>query len=310
MMKTRLIIFITVVFSFSFHLVDAQNWDDIGNKWIYSFLHPGGDSYYKYKVTKDTLIDNKQAVKIEQSFIRYIGVPGDMHLYQNYQVDTLIFYQSGDSIFWYNEESFQFVYSLRPNVGDKWVIDMGPNFSKACLDNNYPRIDTFEVDSFKSYTWNDGSIRNGYFISNNGYWSFSYFIIEDVGPSGNLIPLPAQNCNVRTDFTGGAYMCGSLLSGSYYVCQDFVTSTDKTTIEQEIKDVVLFPNPTQDKVFIKTSMPISIITARIVHLSGQLISEEKLTGNELDISYLPSGIYTIQLFCDDSFLTTQKIIKL
>jgi type IX secretion system substrate protein len=75
--------------------------------------------------------------------------------------------------------------------------------------------------------------------------------------------------------------------------------------ESDLANIILYPNPVQDVLFIKTQEQIE--TIKIYTLQGNLIKEATLV-NEVNVSNLASGMYFIQLSSEGKTVT-KKFIK-
>jgi hypothetical protein len=93
---------------------------------------------------------------------------------------------------------------------------------------------------------------------------------------------------------------------------DPITTPTLTTIRETSNnhDFNLYPNPTNDKIFINTKSINTDVKVSIINLEGIVVSSQVIcTGNALDISNLKAGIYFLKLESEDVILT-EKIIKL
>ncbi len=84
-----------------------------------------------------------------------------------------------------------------------------------------------------------------------------------------------------------------------------VTTVGLEKLEKE-NEVVIYPVPSTDKVFISSSNPINSLTVYTV--SGKVIISTVGDVSEIDISALPKGIYFLELELDGELLR-KKIIK-
>lgn len=72
--------------------------------------------------------------------------------------------------------------------------------------------------------------------------------------------------------------------------------------------ITVYPNPTTSTVFFQTDTNLADENISVFNLSGQLISEKKITAdNALDLSELSTGIYLIQF--TNKNINSFKIIK-
>jgi hypothetical protein len=70
---------------------------------------------------------------------------------------------------------------------------------------------------------------------------------------------------------------------------------------------VLYPNPTGDELFVSLQEePDSPVTAAVYDISGRLWQQAAFTGNSLDLSGLPSGVYFVKLTDQERFILLQE----
>lgn len=78
-------------------------------------------------------------------------------------------------------------------------------------------------------------------------------------------------------------------------------------LEELVDAVFVFPNPVIDILKISTLKDIEISKIFLFSLDGKNILEKEITNNQLDISFLPSGIYIMKTNLSNT--ETFKIIK-
>jgi hypothetical protein len=104
---------------------------------------------------------------------------------------------------------------------------------------------------------------------------------------------------------------------SYYTGVDFndaelcqeAAGRQQRLAKQESKNsaVVLYPNPTTGQVF-WSGTDDQVVVLKVYNTLGQLQSEQTVNSNNADLSRLPGGLYTLQIFAEDNtLLATQKI---
>jgi hypothetical protein len=111
-----------------------------------------------------------------------------------------------------------------------------------------------------------------------------------------------------------------LLNGSYAVqinensctdtsaCYNFVWLHEATILEEN--NWLIYPNPTQDKLFIKQKTSVDIRVELVDNLGRvlqQKHSKERLI--DLDLRALPAAMYTLRLYQGQQFIS-KKIIKM
>lgn len=87
----------------------------------------------------------------------------------------------------------------------------------------------------------------------------------------------------------------------------FAYSVTKT-ISMDV-ELVLFPNPVSDKIYLKGISAESFKAASILTVAGQQVaSAQALPANGIDVKHLPEGIYLVQIAKIDGTLSTHKIV--
>ena len=76
-------------------------------------------------------------------------------------------------------------------------------------------------------------------------------------------------------------------------------------IKQQFSDIEIYPNPANDKLFIKSDKSSNVVT-KIFNLQGKQVLNKEISEKEIDISGLSKGIYIIKIIDSEDI----KIIKL
>lgn len=99
---------------------------------------------------------------------------------------------------------------------------------------------------------------------------------------------------------------GESTNGNIHIDNDIDIVSSITNIVNEENNIILYPNPTTDKISIESK--ISITDILIYNMNGTLISHQ--VGREINTSQLTNGVYSVVMIGNDNYLDTQKIIKL
>lgn len=88
-----------------------------------------------------------------------------------------------------------------------------------------------------------------------------------------------------------------------------LTQTQLEVKELELTEKIkVYPNPTTSVIYFQTATNLAEEKISVFNLSGQLVSEKKITGdNTLDLSELSTGVYLIQF--SNKNIKSFKIIK-
>lgn len=114
--------------------------------------------------------------------------------------------------------------------------------------------------------------------------------------------------------TGGSVSVGEIVvvpqnqsSSSSGIIGILVQTLEVPQLELSDK-ITVFPNPTTATVYFQTGINLIDEKISVFNLSGQLVSEKKITAdNSLDLSELSNGIYLIQF--SNKKINSFKIIK-
>jgi len=112
-------------------------------------------------------------------------------------------------------------------------------------------------------------------------------------------------------YTIGEVSIQELNAGNIVVSEGFInseTSISLTVSENEIEDLVMYPNPVDNVLNINTNE--EIIQIRVYNQLGQLLKDEKpLQSNfSIDFSNLTTGIYLLKIKAENK-MTTKQVIK-
>ncbi len=83
-------------------------------------------------------------------------------------------------------------------------------------------------------------------------------------------------------------------------------------IEEEVivEEVVLYPNPSNDRIYFKTNSNQSVKWVHIFDFSGRIVAEEYLQNGGMDVRDLPSGLYLVKTYnADLQEVSMHKLIK-
>ncbi|MBN2775305.1 MAG: T9SS type A sorting domain-containing protein, partial [Prolixibacteraceae bacterium] len=118
------------------------------------------------------------------------------------------------------------------------------------------------------------------------------------------------------DFGGGKVACAP--DGSYYFTINIEDMKDtiilgSPVIKQRVKNISfsLYPNPAQDEIYFRVKPEQTVISGRVMNLSGQAIFKTgKIKNNRLNTGLLTNGIYFVELtFSDNSKAVGKLVVK-
>ena len=100
-------------------------------------------------------------------------------------------------------------------------------------------------------------------------------------------------------------ICGGSV-GTYYF-DDFSASLTTLNLPKQKQFFEVYPNPTDDSLFIDSSFPIANI--QLIDMGGRKALSWNKEMQAYDISVLENGVYFLKIFSKNGLLYTRKIIK-
>jgi hypothetical protein len=87
---------------------------------------------------------------------------------------------------------------------------------------------------------------------------------------------------------------------------------DEIKSPDDKNQLILYPNPADDVVGLKSTMPLNLAEYLIFDVTGRLRISGRLSGNQnqtIDVKMLKSGLYFVQLRLHDKTVTSKLIKK-
>jgi len=309
----NIILLLLIVFTISNHKeVNAQTWIPDGAEWQLSFTRVYSEGFYRVYYDADTLVDNINAKRlyVEEISKFYTSEPNN---YIKSTIDTILTYQDNDKIYIYKWGEFKVLFDFSLNVGDSTKIYGESGFED---DNGIPcdSVTDAVVDSVGLVTINNQTLRY-YTLSYESGASWKYYgrIYEKIGHQGYFLPYKADMCGLFLHFqaiTGKLECYRDNVFGEYSFgeleCEDALSI--KSEKENEIK---IYPNPTSG--ILNILLPANkdkMLIGSIYNISGQKVYEfnPNLVSTTLDLSFLPKGIYFLNLNTKTQIFNSKIII--
>lgn len=320
----RFVFRIGVAFSFFASMAHAQIVDNVpwcpkGANWVYRSFSATSNLYFKFSYKKDSILLSKAVKVLTVDRIDYIGIPGQM-VRTIKEVGKEFAYASNDSVYWYDKVNnrFSFIYSLRPSVGDYWVV--GNSRAYCPNDSTFPLSDTIYVTSTKIENFGNRTFQTFYTSYDRNYQLGT--IVTSIGPL--TCPFPQINvdkCNFpKTDY--GSWYVGLVcysdsLRGIFELqesdpleCNPIVLGIANEFHSQN-QAFTIFPNPVSSLVSIINLENKSIKQINIFSTLGNTVFEGTFQGSEtsIDISHLNAGLYTIKIMSSENQPISFKLLK-
>lgn len=303
-------------------VIDNEPWCPSGAMWVYRLNIQYSEEYHVYNYIKDTLIDSKasKVIGFKKLVIFRPNLLSDQYYRHSFDLPNLYIRESNDSVFSYHQNQFNYIYKFNAEVGDTIVSNLSGYHPISFTDYPHFLVDDTTV-IYEVSTKTISSRTFDYFKNYNyGRWDVGH-IINKIGGELCLLPLPTHfNDNelyfgsgngflfyyrddLRGDLVLNAFMTQMLEDNTSNL--SFILSTDQNN--QLIKEkFILYPNPSSSRLFITNAHEIASL--QIIDISGKVLQTIKPESNEIDIKYLPEGIYHVRILSGDQ-ITIVKFLK-
>ena len=284
--------------------LNAQSFAPIGASWYYTTKSDNQDSlrWIKIKVAADTLFAGKNAKVFSYTYESPNALPCPN------SVDTTLLAQQADSLFFYENGTWQLLVDFNASIADTFSYNIAvSNGNQAIVRTIIARVDSVRIDSY-----NGNNLRSLYLRQTNtagGYNFHDGWITEVIGHEYALLPWVNSSCAFASNYIYGIRCYSDSIIGNIqftpFSCQAVTTSLKK--LQNRKHDLILYPNPTTETLFISDAKKITQI--RILDQSGRQVKQWDNPRNKLNIGELPSGLYFISLQTQTGELINQKFVK-
>ena len=187
------------------------------------------------------------------------------------------------------------------NYGEENIISESPPFARA-------RLIDFDLDGDLDILFNNNNASNpsatiAWFENIDGQGNFSAIQTVSTG-------LPYPNEYFTADLDGDGDLDIVFQSSRANQPQMLAWIENTSTLgftEQAIAQLKVYPNPTQNILFIESS--VEITAATLLDLSGKMLYSSKTTLDQINMSGMTSGIYFLELSAGSSTVTKKIIVK-
>jgi hypothetical protein len=169
--------------------------------------------------------------------------------------------------------------------------------------------------------WGNGIVSNPTAITTSRQFVFTKF-----APSGTATwtLIGGSNTNavhsISTDNNGIAYFSGTCNNGGSFgnfnttgaghtfVFGKINTITANENTENTAKTLILYPNPTNGRVYLQDIDISTVKSIKISDIYGRIVANPSIQ-SEIDLAYLPKGVYFVQILVENSKMVAKMIIE-
>lgn len=246
------------------------------SEWYYEIQCDDGSVYYQYlRCAGDTTVNSHKTKVVVRTNQIYDKEP--------VEVTREYLYEEGNVIYWWNKDlqEFTVLYDFGAEVGDEWETKVGQESITVRVDAEKPYYDPNSGRTYRMLVVSDADD------------IFSGEIICGVGHTTSLFP--ERLMSRRGGFVVDGLRC-------YWNDHELVlhaSTDDCDAIYSEVHEVdetvadgfQIYPNPTDNQLFVITNTEKPSSPYRIVNVLGQTLMSGTLTESSIDVSALPKGLY-------------------
>ncbi len=278
---TELIICILFIFQFSKTIAQTP-WVPVNATWYYQYGVMGpGIFFNKWVCTKDTIVLGKNCSYIELMQGNY--VTGDFFNFN-------MMYEDSNIVYWYNayQNSFSILYNFNAQANDSWITSGDSCDFLVAVDSVSSQIingDTLKVlfiSSDPDVEWGGKVIQK---IGNTwrptpNFMTYCYGWIEDLHYYTGL--------RCYSDDSLGFYETGIAPS-----CDTVINSVEEVYMNENLS---LYPNPINDKLFIKSKVgTLKTNFYSIQNSLGKIVQTGIINSDFINTENLIPGIYFLKI---------------
>jgi hypothetical protein len=279
---------------------DSTVWFENGATWHYGYgegMEARSAGYEKLEVIDDTVINSIDYRIIKRSRVYSNEVMQELD-------DLFLRYDSeNDQVYRYIDSEESLLYDFSADKGDTIIVKaisfMG--------DISFCRL---VVDSIKVEVFSDSIHRRVQYCreTQNPRFMFGGKIIEGIGSEVFLFPVDGLMCDAGCADDLRCYQDSKItLTNPYIECEELVTNLESNkTISEEI---IIFPNPTNDELFVGNLGSKDIVRLELLDKEGKLCFFSK-NSETIDLKSFSDGVYIVKVILSDQSMVVRKIIKI
>jgi len=151
-------------------------------------------------------------------------------------------------------------------------------------------------------------------IISNSNADATFRLLDCAGNQVMLDTIPYITSNPDSVFSGVDYITNNCLrletnvSGCIFLSDTIVISCISSTIDNTIKQINIIPNPTTGLLTIRNNGRQNITSVKIINALGLTSTLSYDESSQVDISFLPNGVYFLNVELTDGIQSTHRVI--
>jgi hypothetical protein len=294
--------------------VNAQIWVKPNAIWHYEFSSTNTGGIIKIQHIGDTVINSKNAMMLQSTKYEFAyDVNNILFLLNNSIIDTNYTWQSGDTVFYWQNNNFEVLFNFSNSSGDSWVIGTDGDGLNGCSEISTVKIVNqgvfsaggLDYQSFDLFSDDTCDIKlRGSFNSRFGCHSVSNEQYNYLFPSKSFCSNPGLDDTYLYKFR--CFQDDELFYKPGSEDCDYPMDVVETFDLKNFKNNI-FPNPTNGLINIYTEDEYSDIL--IYNSTGELVEKHALIGdvNQIEVS-LKKGVYFVYFIINQSTKFVNRLV--
>lgn len=294
-MKTRIVLFLVGISSIlQAQELDTVLWCPSGARWIYKLFSPTSQLFEEFVFVKDTVIDSESCKLINKFQIQF--------LCQTCKIvqpaGQLYLRNSNDSMFFYNNAKFNFMYRFMHTDNDTFRIANCPSILCGG-DLSYENSDTLTTYGTINDTIGTRIFRKQFVSSLTGRWRLDA-ILKNIGSLAYIHPLPGDSCpnHPQSEYYLVCYQDSirgrlEITDNPLIACSEIETSILEPSTNNRNR-ILVYPNPASEYITIQTEDE-EYSWFNIRDIAGKVIDVGKVENNVIYLGNLPTGLYLLEV---------------
>ena len=266
------------------------------SEWYYEILNDDGSITYQHlECVGDTLF-NREGKRPK------VIVRSNTHYDRNEETEVTheYVYEENGIVYWWNKDLQEFttLYNLNANAGDEWEIKVG-------LESLIVHVNAVENVEYEGHTYRMLHVSDAADV-------FSGNIVRSIGHLTSFFPerLMTRGKGYRVEGMRCYWVDGELVfKNGEQDCDEVYRQWHNGLVESEEIGFSVYPIPVKGQLRIQFAPNVQPKQIDLYDLQGRSAHAQSGSFENIDLSRLPAGVYTLRVTMEDGSVYSDKVVK-